>query len=86
MRHKIYIIDNQELMSEWDWDKNNAMGLDPKEVSFGSAKKVWWKCANGHLWETSPNHRSRGSGCPTCAVNQRNESRLKNIIENRGRC
>ncbi|MBQ8726166.1 MAG: zinc-ribbon domain-containing protein [Clostridia bacterium] len=84
MRQKTYIIDNQELMSEWDWDKNNAIGLDPKKITYGSAKKVWWKCVNGHSWVSNPNHRSKGRGCPICAEKQRKESRLKNIIKKRG--
>lgn len=36
-----YIINNQELMLEWDWDKNNKIGLDPNTLTHGSHKKAW---------------------------------------------
>ena len=67
MAEKKYIIDNAELMAEWDWEKNKVLGFDPHKISYGSAKKVWWKCQKGHEWEISPNHRSSGNGCPYCA-------------------
>lgn len=53
------------LGSEWDYDKNP--GLRPEEFRPGSNTPVWWKCSLGHSWKVSPNHRSRGSGCPYCA-------------------
>ena len=67
MTEKKYVIENTELMAEWDWEKNKVLGLDPHKISYGSAKKVWWKCEKGHEWEISPNHRSSGNGCPYCA-------------------
>lgn len=33
-----------------------------------SNKKIWWKCPEGHEWQTTPEHRLRGRGCPVCAV------------------
>jgi len=33
-----------ELFREWDFEKNNELGLDVYSVSKGSGKKVWWKC------------------------------------------
>ena len=42
MAEKKYIIDNAELMAEWNWEKNNE--YDPKKLTHGSNKKVWWKC------------------------------------------
>ena len=32
-----------------------------------SGKKVWWKCSNGHEWQTTISHRTIGSGCPYCS-------------------
>jgi hypothetical protein len=40
------------------------------DLSSGSGRKVWWKCARGsdHEWAASPNSRTRGlTGCPFCA-------------------
>jgi DNA-directed RNA polymerase subunit RPC12/RpoP len=40
---------------------------DPSKVSFGSTKKLNWKCPTGHIWTASPNQRTnRGSTCPVC--------------------
>ena len=54
-----------ELLSEWDYDKNS---LFPTEVTVSSTKKVWWKCAEGHSWETAIyiRTRKRASQCPHC--------------------
>ena len=44
-------------------------GWDPREVFFGSNKKMPWRCHLGHLWTTSPNSRTgkNQTGCPVCA-------------------
>ena len=57
---------NPELAKEWHPTKNGI--LKPKDVTFGSKKKVWWKCPKGkdHEWQTSPGHRRLGTGCPFC--------------------
>lgn len=52
------------LLKEWDESRN--FPLTPDAVSYGSKKKVWWKCENGHSWQTTVHVRSEGSGCPYC--------------------
>ncbi len=48
-----------------------AVGWDPSTLTFGSNKKVAWKCSNGHIWEESLVKRStRGFGCPFCSGNR----------------
>ena len=64
---KKYIIDNTQLMSEWNYKRNQEMGFEPTVLSFGSIQKVWWICEKGHEWQATPNNRSRGQGCPICA-------------------
>ena len=59
------ISEDSKLMDEWDHEKNQ--GISPEELTRGSNVKVWWRCRAGHSWETSPNHRNSGSGCPVCA-------------------
>ena len=66
MAEKKYIIDNVELMAEWDWEKNNALGFNPKILTQGCHTKVWWKCVLGHEWEATITARNRGTGCPIC--------------------
>lgn len=58
---------NPKLALEWNYEKNGV--LTPKEVVFGSHKKVWWKCNNGHEWEAVIYFRTKGVGCPICSNN-----------------
>lgn len=53
-----------ELVSEWS-EKN--LPLTPDDITFGSNKKVWWKSACGHEWQTSVKARSNGEKCPICS-------------------
>ena len=66
---KRFVIEYVDLMQNWDWDKNNELGLFPDKITFGCNKKVWWKCTKcGHSWLASPNNRTNGqTGCPCCA-------------------
>lgn len=45
-----------EIIKEWDTEKNG--GLTPYDISYGSGKKVWWKCSKGHEWLAKPNDRT----------------------------
>ena len=67
MAEKKYIIDNAELMAEWNWEKNIELNLDPKTLTLGNNKKAWWKCSKGHEWQASVVNRNKGSGCPYCS-------------------
>ena len=74
---------NPELIKEWYQPKND--NLTPYDVSYGSANKFFWKCSVcAHIWNASPNHRSRGKGCPECAKIQRAISRRKTEIKKSG--
>lgn len=53
-----------DIAAQWDWDKNGA--LKPEKFLPGSGKKVWWKCACGHEWNTAIYHRTEGHGCKIC--------------------
>ena len=52
------------LISEWS-EKN--FPITPKDISYGSNKKVWWKGKCGHEWQTSVKARSYGENCPICS-------------------
>ena len=67
MAEKKYIIDNAELMAEWNWEKNIELGFDPETLTLGSGKKVWWKCGKGHEWQATIGSRNGGRGCPYCS-------------------
>lgn len=56
-----------ELVAEWS-DRN--LPLTPDSITFGSNKKVCWKGACGHEWETSVKARSNGEKCPICHISK----------------
>ena len=70
-KEKQYVSDNAQLMAEWDWDKNNELGLYPNAITYGSDKKVWWKCSLGHEWQAKICNRTiLRRSCPYCSGNK----------------
>ena len=67
MEEKKYLIENAELIKEWDWENNNKLGLNPYQLTCGSGKQAWWRCIKNHKWKATINHRNHGHGCPYCA-------------------
>ena len=58
--------DRADLLREWDSERN--LPLTPETVSYGSKKKVWWTCAQGHHWQAAVHTRTgSGTGCPYCS-------------------
>jgi hypothetical protein len=55
---------NPGLAKEWHPTRNGD--LNPRNVTPGSGKKVWWICIYGHEWKAPIYSRNRGSGCPVC--------------------
>lgn len=53
------------LAIQWHPTKNGE--LSPTMVSYGSGRKVWWKCSEGHEWQMKIINRCQGSGCPYCS-------------------
>ena len=49
----------------WDFSRNAE--INPEECSSKSHKVVWWKCANGHTWQSKISHITDGHDCPYCA-------------------
>ena len=57
-----------EVAAQWS-DSNQG---SPHDYMLGSAKKVIWKCSDGHEWEASIVDRTIGhSGCPHCEKSSR---------------
>ncbi|MBE2919382.1 zinc-ribbon domain-containing protein [Anoxybacillus flavithermus] len=59
---------HSELAKEWHPTKNGK--LTPYDVVYGSNKKVWWKCKNGHEWQATINNRTNpntNNKCPYCS-------------------
>ena len=57
------------LMEQWHPTLNGD--LDPKTLTKGSHRSVWWRCGEGHVWKTVVYARTRpnAAGCPVCAGN-----------------
>ncbi len=80
-RGKISILAYPELMKEWDWDANNAIGLVPQEVSYGIRTKANWKCQEcSQLWLGEVKNRvsGAGAGCPRRRLHNNNTFADKN--------
>lgn len=57
---------NPELKNDWLFDKNK--NVNPEQLTYGSDKKVWWKCHICNcVWEAKVYDRSKGKGCPCCS-------------------
>ena len=57
-----------KILEEWDYEKNI---IKPKEISYGSKKKIWWICKDvtcNYSWCATPLNRTgiNKSGCPMC--------------------
>jgi hypothetical protein len=63
---KKYVSDHAELLSEWHPSKNG--NLHPGDLSHGSNRSVWWRCNEGHEWQSTVFNRAKHrKGCPYCA-------------------
>ncbi len=64
---KQFVIENVEVMKQWDYEKNAVLNIYPEKIGAGSSKIVWWLCENGHSYEMRVNQRIRGQACPFCS-------------------
>ena len=53
-----------KLAIEWNYEKNAP--LKPEMFTPGSNKRVWWRCRQGHEWNTKIQSRTQGRGCKQC--------------------
>ena len=54
------------VANEWNYEKNGD--ITPKNITWGSNKKFWWKCSKcNYEWQARVSDRTRGNnGCPAC--------------------
>ena len=59
-----------QIAAEWNYEKNGD--LKPTDVSRNYRDRVWWKCSEGHEWQTTPYARAKknGTNCPVCFRNR----------------
>ena len=60
-----------QLITDWDYGKNAP--VTPHDISHKSHRLIWWKCTEGHSWQSTPQRRSRGDGCPECYKQNRGD-------------
>jgi hypothetical protein len=54
-----------DLAAEFDLTENGR--LTPSDVLYGTARKVWWRCPNGHGYEAKVSQRNfSNTGCKVC--------------------
>ena len=57
--------EREELLAQWHPEKNGD--ISPDTISYGSKKKVWWRCEKGHEWPAMVYTRSTAAArCPYC--------------------
>ena len=56
-----------DIAAQWHPTLNGAM--TPDMVTLGSHQRVWWQCAEGHVWNAVVYSRTgpQKCGCPVCA-------------------
>lgn len=56
-----------KLAEQWDYELNGS--LKPDEVTTGCSRRIWWRCAEGHIWRAAVYSRTgrQKCGCPICA-------------------
>lgn len=71
-----------KIAAQWHSGLNGQ--LTPQMVTAGSHKKVWWICAEGHVWKAVVYSRTgkQQRGCPVCAgtVNGKRRIRYENML------
>ena len=60
------VADIPSLMKEWDFEKNDSLGIFPDKLESQSNTYAYWVCKYGHRWKAKINNRYNGRGCPEC--------------------
>ena len=70
-----------ELMKDWNYEKNEKIGLDPKKLARYSHEEAFWKCKEGHRWKTVISSRTgkNRNGCSNCK--NKTETKVLEFLE-----
>lgn len=61
-------VTHPAVAAQWHVAGNGV--TQPDEVTYGSHRRVWWRCERGHVWDAAVRTRTRGAGCPYCTGRQ----------------
>lgn len=68
-----------DVAESWHPTKNG--NLTPRDVTYGSIRKVWWLGKCGHEWEARVNSRVRAYGCPICRrIERERRSKQRKVL------
>lgn len=72
-----------DLLLEWDYSKNNNLGIYPDQIGVGSGKKAWWKIeVDGKIYEWKASINARNNGHTHPALSQSHlEKAVVNILD-----
>lgn len=86
MSKKRLLIENVELMKEWDWEANVAVGLNPHTIYCSKGILANWICSKcGHHFVSSIRTRVAGRGkCPKCDADVRSRKRSETFVKKSG--
>lgn len=61
--------DVPHLVKEYNFEKNNSLGIDFEKITARNNEIIWWKCEKGHEWEAQVASRNdiKHHGCPYCS-------------------
>lgn len=66
---------NTYLWCEWDFEKNNALGLDIYDITKSNGKLAWWICPKcKSSYDATVNQRRKGQKCPYCSGRRVNDT------------
>ncbi|MGE7840771.1 zinc-ribbon domain-containing protein [Lysinibacillus sp. NPDC093712] len=82
LKNNAMLKHSPHLFEEWDFEKNDELGLDVYKVTKGSDKKAWWNCPKcKSSYQRNVELRTRGQNCPYChgkMINHTNSLATKN--------
>ncbi len=75
-----------DLLIEWNYEKNNKIGIYPDKVHVTSMKRVWWKCHQcGNEWKATLYARCRkNQGCNVCSSIIGGQKHIDKLIKEQG--
>lgn len=72
-----------KIAAQWHPSLNGS--LTPEMVTSGSTRKVWWQCADGHVWKAVIYSRTgpKKCACPTCSgrIKKTKLTRYQSILD-----
>lgn len=67
LKDNALLKNSPHLFMEWDFEKNNELGLNIYKVTKSSARKAWWTCSDcKSSYDATISDKARGTKCGYC--------------------